>query len=105
MMTIENVKSGDIFIKESALTNLIKGKKLRRTLLENGVKVTINRERVPMFQALGNTFSKEEIVFDIHHPKSINKEVLNEIVHQLSMVIYRKYDNGQIYKYTELDTK
>ncbi|MCY8988126.1 hypothetical protein [Bacillus atrophaeus] len=45
MSVIQSVEDQDIFINPNSLTNLIKGKKIRKKLLDNGIKVEIKKLR------------------------------------------------------------
>lgn len=94
-LKIESVDDLDIFIKPNSLTNLIKGKKIRKKLLDNGVKVEIKKIKIPVVMQ----FTTTKICFVFHRPPTIEKTVMSEIVHSLSDVVWKKHDCGQCYEY------
>ncbi|ADP32459.1 hypothetical protein [Bacillus atrophaeus] len=89
MSVIQSVEDQDIFINPNSLTNLIKGKKL----LDNGIKVEINKIKVPVVMQ----FTATRISFVFHRPSTIEKTVMNEIVDSLSDIVWKRYDCGHYY--------
>lgn len=102
MAVIPVIKDEDIFIKTNSLTNTIKGKKLRKRLFDYGIKVEIKKDSYPVHIGLGVGFNKDVIKFVFHHPESMHKDTLNDIVHLVSEAIWRRYDIGQRYEYVKI---
>ena len=98
MAIIQEVKDEDIFIKTNSLTNMIKGKKLRKQLLDNGIKVEIVKASVPL--GIMNLYGKK-IRFVFHRPPTTDKKLLSEIVGQVSDVVWKRYDCGHFYEYVD----
>lgn len=103
MKKIEEVQDKDIFIKTNSLTNAIRGKRLRKRLLDHGIKVEIRKEKVPVSFLPGMVFHKEIIRMVFHRPKSLDKEVMNDIVHYVSEAIWRRYDIGHTFDYVDTE--
>lgn len=96
-MKVQEVKDEDIFSFENSLTNLIKGKKLRKKLYDNGIKVAV--EKVNQDMGLGFGLSTTKLVFTFYLPETLKKDFTNEVVHEVSEVITRKHDIGCRYNY------
>ncbi|MED4805617.1 hypothetical protein [Bacillus atrophaeus] len=97
MSVFQIVEDQDIFINPNSLTNLIKGKKIRKKLLDNGIKVEINKIKVPVVMQ----FTATRISFVFHRPSTIEKTVMNEIVESLSDIVWKRYDCGHYYEYVD----
>ncbi|WP_137743369.1 hypothetical protein [Robertmurraya siralis] len=99
MARIPEILDDQIFIKANSLTNLIKSKKVRKQLFDNRIKVEIIKETYPVVIALGLTFNKDRIKFIFHHPKELDKNTLNDIIHLVSEAIWKRHDKSQRYEY------
>lgn len=99
MSLIPEVKDEEIFIKTNSLTNMIKSKKLRKQLLDLGIKVEIYKEFIPIYSYFGDV--RKQITYVFYHPNCINKDIVNEIARKIINVIERRYDWGYCYKFVE----
>lgn len=99
MPLIPNVQDEEIFIKANSLTNMIKSKKLRKQLLDLGIKVEIYKEFIPIYRYFGDV--RKQITFVFYRPNCINKDTMNEIVIKISDVIEKRYDCCHCYKYID----
>jgi hypothetical protein len=101
MAKIPEVEDRDIFIKTNTLTNMIKGKKIRRLMFDNMIKVEILKTTVPNTIAMGIVFNSPVVKFVFHHPAGLSKEILREAVGTVSDIVDRRHDCSHHFHYVE----